>query len=42
MTKEHDARAVIREYIKRFGDTPELDEESLPERTFRWKEDLFE
>jgi len=42
MSKEHDARAVIREYIKRFGETPQVDDESLPERTFRWKEDLFE
>ena len=42
MKEDHDARAVLREYIKRFGDTPEIEEDSLPERTFRWKEDLFE
>lgn len=42
MKEDHDARAVLREYIKRFGDTPKMDEDSLPERTFRWKEDLFE
>ena len=29
MTKEHDARAVIREYIKRFGETPKTDDESF-------------
>ena len=41
--KEHDARVVLREYIKRFGDTPEESEESqVPDRTYRWKEDLFE
>jgi len=40
--EDYDARALMREYVKRFGDLPKSDAESLPERTFRWKEDLFE
>jgi hypothetical protein len=41
-SSDHDARAVIREFVKRFGAIPKPDEGALPDRTFRWKEDLFE
>ena len=37
-----DARAVIREYVKRFGDLPPIEGDDGPgSRTFRWNEDLF-
>lgn len=40
---KHDARAVLREYIKRFGDVPEEEAKQIDEkRSFRWREDLFD
>ena len=41
---KHDARAVVREYIKRFGDPEALNEDkgTAKDRTYRWQEDLFE
>ena len=42
--KSHDARQVLREYVKRFGDANGRKGESgiAGERTYRWQEDLFE
>ena len=41
-SSKHDARAVLREYIKRFGDVPDDQNAELDEaRTYRWREDLF-
>ena len=39
-----DARAVVREYIKRFGDPQALQEDKgvAKDRTYRWQEDLFQ
>ena len=38
----HDARADLREYIKRFGDVPDdQGTEADAARTYRWREDLF-
>ena len=41
---KHDARAVVREYIKRFGDPDALEEDKgvAKDRSYRWQEDLFE
>jgi len=41
---KHDARAVVREYIKRFGDPEALQEDkgTAKDRSYRWQEDLFE
>ena len=41
---KHDARAVVREYIKRFGDPDALEEDKgvAKNRSYRWQEDLFE
>jgi hypothetical protein len=42
--KGHDAREVLRQFHKRFGDVKDLREESSSslERSYRWQEDLFE
>ena len=41
--KEIDARAVVREYVKRFGDLPPAGGAAeAGARTFRWNEDLFD
>lgn len=40
---KHDARAVVREYIKRFGDPDALEEDKgvAKNRSYRWQEDLL-
>ena len=39
----HDGRAVLQEYLKRFGDTEALGgKEPVGDRTYRWREDLFD
>ena len=39
---KHDARAVLQEYIKRFGDVPDDQaEEADARRTYKWREQLF-
>ena len=41
--KQYDADSILKEYVRRFGDTSSLeDTRELGHRTFKWRNDLFD